>query len=35
MSDAHGGQTDDFRSLGQRITLVGMTKAFAEGVVTF
>jgi hypothetical protein len=37
MSGAHGGQTVDFdfRSLGLRITLAGMTKALAEGVVTF
>jgi putative flavoprotein involved in K+ transport len=35
VSGAHGGQTIDFRRLGQRITLVGMTKAFSDGVVTF
>jgi putative flavoprotein involved in K+ transport len=35
VSGAHGGQTIDFRRLGQRITLVGMTQAFSDGVVTF
>lgn len=35
VSGAHGGHTVDFRELGQRITLVGMTKTFADGVVSF
>ena len=36
VSGAYGGQTIDFRQLAhQGITLVGMTKAFSEGVVSF
>ena len=35
VSGAHGGHTVDFRELGQRITLVGMTQAFNAGVVSF
>ena len=35
VSGAHGGHTVDFRELGQRLTLVGMTKAFNAGVVSF
>ena len=36
VSGAHGGHTVDFRALGhQGITLVGLTKSFADGVATF
>lgn len=36
VSGAHGGQTIDFRRLAHRgMTLVGVTKSFANGVVTF
>jgi putative flavoprotein involved in K+ transport len=36
VSGAHGGRTVDFRGLAHRgITLVGLTRAFNDGVVTF
>jgi putative flavoprotein involved in K+ transport len=36
VSGAHGGQTVDFRALAhQGITLVGMTKSFKDGVISF
>lgn len=36
VSGAHGGQTVDFRNLAnQGMTLVGRTKSFADGIVTF
>ncbi|MGE8359369.1 flavin-containing monooxygenase [Pseudomonas sp.] len=36
VSGAHGGRTIDFRELaGQGITLVGLTRAFADGVASF
>lgn len=36
VSGAHGGRTVDFRELAQRgMTLVGVTRSFSDGVVTF